>query len=678
MEGHGKNESLDKARGRAHELRALIARHRKAYYEEDAPTASDFEYDLLERELAALEALYPELAEPESPTRTVGGRASEAFRPVTHPQPLLSLENAFGEGEVEAWCGRLERAVGRTGLSFVCELKLDGLSVAVRYRNGLLVQGATRGDGETGEDVTANLLTVRDIPEVLRGAPENLVVRGEVFLPLKEFEELNERREEDGLPVFANPRNAAAGSLRQLDPAVTASRPLACRFYQVVAPDGEAATHRETLERLAAWGLPVEERWELCPGLPEVIGYCRKWTERRADLPFDADGVVVKLDDTSLRRLAGFTAKAPRWAVAYKFPAEEVPTRVERIAVQVGRTGVLTPVAHLEPVTIGGVTVSRVSLHNEEELRRKDVREGDTVLVQRAGGVIPYVVGVVSEKRPVLAVPFAWPSSCPACGSPTRKAEEEVAWRCPNRSCPAQIKEGLRHFAGRDAMDIAGLGRVVTDNLVERGLVRSASDLYRLGLAEVAALPRMADKSAQNLLDQVDASKSKPFEKVIYAIGIRQVGEETARSLVSAFPSMEALKGATAEDLQAADGVGPKVAAEIRAFLQLPQNLVLLDALQDAGLSMARQEIAPGPLQGLTMVLTGSLTQMPRSRAKEALEALGAKVGGSVSNATDFVVAGQDAGGKLEKAKKLGIPVLSEEQFTAILAGDFGPLARGG
>lgn len=670
--GGGESE----ASRRAEELRALIAEHRRRYYEEDAPTLPDAEYDLLERELAALEALHPELAGSGSPTRTVGGRPSDAFRPVIHPEPLLSLENAFGEGELEEWNARLERAIGRTGLSFVCELKLDGLSVAVRYRNGLLIQGATRGDGTTGEEVTANLATVRDIPKNLAGAPHDLVVRGEVFLPLAGFEALNAAREEDGLPVFANPRNAAAGSLRQLDPKVTASRPLACRFYQVLGREAEAPTHRETLVRIREWGLPVEERWEFCPSFREVLAYCRKWTEGRAALPFDADGVVVKLDDVSLRRLAGFTAKAPRWAVAFKFPAERVPTVVERIAVQVGRTGVLTPVAHLEPASIGGVTVSRVSLHNEEELRRKDVREGDTVLVERSGGVIPYVVGVVPERRPVLAVPFPWPVACPACGAPTHKAEGEVAWRCSNRSCPAQLKEGLRHFASRDAMDIAGLGKVLTDHVVERGLVASAADLYRLKREALAELPRMADRSARNLLEQIEASKRKPYEKVLYAIGIRQVGEETARSLAAAFPSMDALKAATAEELQVADGVGPKVAAEVRTFLEIPQNLDLLGALAEAGLSMVRTATGAGPLAGLTFVLTGSLGEMPRSRAKEALEGLGARVGGTVTKATDFVVAGLEAGSKLNRARALGVPILSEPDLKALLAGDLGPLHR--
>ncbi len=668
----------ESAAERISQLRRALELHRRLYYEENAPVISDLEYDQLEKELAQLEAAFPELASPDSPTKTVGGRVGKGFLPVSHPSPLLSLDNTYDEADLREWNARLERVLGRTALAFVCEIKLDGLSVALTYRDGQFVTGATRGDGFVGEEVTANLATVADIPRALTGAPSELVVRGEVYLPVRAFAELNEAREEEGQPVFANPRNAAAGSLRQIDPRQTARRPLACFCYQLLrAPELRPASQQEVLRLLFGWGLKVEPNARACKGIEEVLAYCREWTERRHELDYDADGVVIKLDPLQLQEMAGSTAKSPRWAVAFKFPAERAETLVREIAVQVGRTGALTPVAHVKPVRIGGVTVSRVSLHNEDELRRKDVRVGDSVLIERAGGVIPYVVAVETEKRPPRSVPFPFPCTCPVCGAPVHKPEGEAIARCANRSCKAQLKEGIRHFASRTAMDVAGLGRVLVDQLVEQGLVETIPDLYSLGLEKLAALPRMAEKSAGNLLEQLEASKLRPYPRVLYALGIRQVGEETAKALASSFRSIEALSSASPEELQGVEGIGPKVAAELRAFFEIERNQVLLERLRGYGLRFSWEgESAVGPLAGLTFVLTGSLESMPRQRAKEALEALGASVAASVTNETRFVVAGPGAGSKLDRARKEGVPILDEEGFTRLLNGDLAPVGR--
>ena len=668
----------ESAAERISQLRKALELHRRLYYEENAPVISDLEYDQLEKELAQLEAAFPELASPDSPTRTVGGRVGRGFLPVSHPSPLLSLDNTYDEDDLREWNARLERVLGRTALAFVCEIKLDGLSVALTYRDGQFVTGATRGDGFVGEEVTANLATVADIPRALIGAPSELVVRGEVYLPVRAFAELNEAREEDGQPVFANPRNAAAGSLRQIDPRQTARRPLACFCYQLLrAPELRPASQQEVLRLLSGCGLKVEPNARACKGIEEVLAYCREWTERRHELDYDADGVVIKLDPLQLQEMAGSTAKSPRWAVAFKFPAERAETLVREIAVQVGRTGALTPVAHVKPVRIGGVTVSRVSLHNEDELRRKDVRVGDSVLIERAGGVIPYVVAVETGKRPPGSVPFPFPCTCPVCGAPVHKPEGEAIARCANRSCKAQLKEGIRHFASRTAMDVAGLGRVLVDQLVEQSLVETIPDLYSLGLERLAALPRMAEKSAGNLLEQLEASKLRPYPRVLYALGIRQVGEETAKALASSFRSIEALSSASLEELQGVEGIGPKVAAELRAFFEIERNQVLLERLRGYGLRFSWEgESAVGPLAGLTFVLTGSLESMPRQRAKEALEALGASVAASVTKETRFVVAGPGAGSKLDRARREGVPILDEEGFTRLLNGDLAPVGR--
>jgi DNA ligase (NAD+) len=666
------------AEERAGRLRAEIERHRKLYYEQDAPEISDREYDALEKELAAIEKAFPGLAAPGTPTRSVGGRPSKGFAPAVHPAPLQSLDNTYDEADLLEWNARLERVLERSGLSYTCEIKLDGLSVALTYRDGTFVRGATRGDGSTGEDVTANLATVRDIPKHLRGgAPRDVVVRGEVYLPVKAFAELNAQREEEGEAVFANPRNAAAGSLRQIDPEVTALRPLACFCYQILAAEGyRPSGQSRVLKDLASWGFAVEPNHRHCGGLEAVLEYCREWTAKRHTIPYDADGVVVKLDDARLQEQAGSTAKSPRWAVAFKFPAEQAETPVEGIAVQVGRTGALTPVAKLKPVRVGGVTISSASLHNEEELRRKDVRVGDAVLVERAGGVIPYVVGVNLQKRPRGARPFEFPERCPECGERVHKPEGEAIVRCVNRSCKAQFKEGIRHFASRAALDVAGLGEALVNQLVEKGLVVDLPGLYALEREELAALPRMAEKSASNLLAQLEASKAKPFRRVLYALGIRQVGEETAKALVEQFPDIEALMEASDEELQKAEGVGPKVAREIRAFFEVEANRVMVRSLQRAGLTFRGAAKRAGLLTGLSFVLTGTLESMTRPQAKEALEALGAKVASSTGPETGFVIAGPGAGSKLDKAEALGIRVLDEAALKRVLGGDLSPVGR--
>ncbi len=663
------------AESRIAELRRLIEKHRRLYFEENAPEISDHEYDLLEKELRELESLYPELKRGPSPTDVVGGGVSKGFAPVAHPVPLLSLENAFEENELREWVSRVAKFTGAEQFSMVGELKFDGLSVALFYERGKLVKAATRGDGLVGEDVTANVMRIKDVPKEISKGSSDLVIRGEIYMPLKEFREFNEQREEAGLEVFANPRNAASGSLRQLDPKVTASRPLSLFCYQVMKCSDELpGSHWERLQAMDEWGLPVDGLNKLLATPEELTDFCRKMVGRRKDLPYDADGVVAKVDSISLQEKAGSTAKAPRWAVAFKFPPEQARTKVNEIVVQVGRTGALTPVANLEPVHIGGVTVSRVSLHNEEELKRKDVRPGDTVLIERAGGVIPYLVRVFAEERIPGNREFRFPESCPVCGSGVHKPEGEVILRCSNRNCKAQLKESIRHFASRDAMDITGLGKVLIEKLVENGLLGSIGDIYSLNQEKLEPLGRMGVKSAANLVAEIDKSRARGYEKLLYALGIRMVGEETARDLVSQFPSIEALSTADEKELTEVDGVGPKVAAEIIEFFKTPDNLKLIDALKKAGLKMHGDKKEAGPLSGLVFVLTGTLQGFTRTEAKEKLLAFGAKVGSTVTADTDFVIAGEESGSKLKKAEKLGKRILSEEEFRRVLGGEISAL----
>jgi DNA ligase (NAD+) len=663
------------ARRRAARLRQEIARHRHLYYVENAPESTDAEYDEVERELQGLEARFPALRSPDSPTTTVGGEPAADLATVRHRVPMLSLENAYSEAETQEWEARLRRALETSEeapLAYGAELKIDGLSISLLYENGELRQGLTRGDGRSGEDVTSNIRTVRSIPKSLASAPERLEVRGEVFFPLSEFRRLNEQRQEAGLSPFANPRNAAAGSIRLLDPKEAAGRQLDGFVYQIVnAPSAGLRQHFEVLERLRGWGFPVNPHAHRCASLGEALEFCRGWQQRRHELDYEIDGVVLKLDDLELQEAAGATAKSPRWAVAYKFPSEQATTRVQSIRVQVGRTGALTPVAELEPVELGGTTISRATLHNEEEVRRKDVRVGDAVVIEKGGEVIPKVVRVVTEERPQGAVPFRMPEYCPECGSDTFRAEGEVVSRCTGASCPAKLRESLLHFASRRAIDIEGLGEALVDQLMQKRLVSDLADLYRLERDRLASLDRMGQKSADNLLQQLDKSRRLPLHRLLFGLGIRFVGERTAQQIARHFGTLERLQGASQEELEAVEDVGPRVAASVRAFFTQKTNRQLIERLRAAGLNFGEPEAAAPPTSGLlagkTFVLTGTLESLSRDEAAERIHSRGGKVRGSVSRKTDYVVAGSSPGSKLEKARALGVAVISERDFRKML-----------
>lgn len=654
---------------RIEELRKEIEKHRTLYYEKNAPIISDYEYDLLERELKELEETYPEFKTEKSPTQKVGGRVGKGFATVNHPVPLLSLENVYNEGEVRDWISRIERVVERRNLEFVGELKFDGLSVALFYENGKLVKAATRGDGTTGEDVTLNILKVKDVPKEILFEGESLIVRGEIFMPIKEFKEFNERREEEGLEVFANPRNAAAGSLRQIDPSVTGERPLSLYVYQILRASSEIpVTHFECLNKLKEWGFPVDSNSRILHNEKGIYDYYSEMVEKRESFKCDADGIVIKLDLLELQRIVGTTAKAPRWAVAFKFPPEQARTKVKEILIQVGRTGALTPVANLEPVKIGGVVITRVSLHNEDELKRKDVREGDEVLIERAGGVIPYLVRVFEDKRANDSKEFVFPETCPVCGSRIHKTEGEVIKRCSNRNCKAQLKEAIRHFASREAMDISGLGKILVDKLVEIGKIKSISDIYSLSLEDIAEIERMGKKSAQNLIEEIEKSKKRGFDKLLYALGIRMVGVETAKLLSENFNSIDSLRYSSEEELMKIEGIGPKVSKEIVEFFKIDENLKIIENLKSAKLKTEGEKKAAGPLTGFTFVVTGSLSKMTRAEAKKMIEQLGGKVANSVTKGTDYLVVGEEPGSKLQKAKNLNIKILNEKEFYTFLS----------
>jgi DNA ligase (NAD+) len=661
------------ARQRHEWLRAEIERHRGLYYVDNAPEITDAEYDALEAELRALEELHPELRSALSPVATVGGAPGAGLTAVRHRVPMLSLENAYTSDEAREWEGRLRRVLELdegTPLSLVTELKIDGLSI---YEKGELVQGLTRGDGRVGEDVTGNIRTVRSIPHRLADAPGLVEVRGEVFFPLPEFRRLNAERQEAGQEPFANPRNAAAGSIRLLDPRQTAERRLGAFIYQLVGADaGGARTHWESLERLRAWGLPVNPHARRCADLTEALAAGASWQARRDDLEYEIDGLVFKLDDLALQERAGATAKSPRWALAFKFPSEQAVTRVLKIDVQVGRTGALTPVAILEPVPLGGTTISRATLHNEEEVRRKDVRSGDTVVLEKGGEVIPKVVRVVLEKRPPDAAPFAIPVACPVCGSPVFRPEGEVISRCTGASCPARLRESLLHFSSRRAMDIEGLGEALVDQLLGRGLVRDLAGIYDLKRDTLASLERMGEKSADNLMRQVDKSRSLPLHRLLFGLGIRFVGERTAQQVARHFGHMDRLSAADEAALLEVEDVGPTVAAAVLAFFSGASNRALLERLRSAGLRFDEPQgpvsAAAGPFAGKTFVLTGALEGYTREQAAALIEARGGRISGSVSRSTDYVLAGEEAGAKLKKARELGVAILSEREFRKMLA----------
>jgi DNA ligase (NAD+) len=654
---------------RAAELRAAIALHNRRYYELDQPTVSDAEYDELLRELRALETEHPELVTPDSPTLRVGGRATALFAPAKHASPMLSLDNVFSREELAAWAQKLERAVaGR--VDYVCELKIDGLAVSLTYQHGQLVRGATRGDGQVGEDISANLRTIAEIPPRLRGAawPPLFEARGEVYLPISTFERLNRELAARGGKPLVNPRNAAAGSLRQKDAAVTASRGLRLWCYGVAEAEGTSARHSEDLARLREWGLPVNPTIETAGSLDQVSAFVDKWHRQRREVDYQIDGIVIKVDRYDQRADLGATSRAPRWAIAYKFPPEEKTARVLRIAVNTGRTGRVTPYVELEPVQVGGVTVSSATLHNENEVRRKDVREGDIVIVRRAGDVIPEVVGPVLERRPADSRPWPFPRLCPACGTALSRKEQETDWRCPNkRSCPAQGARWLYHYGSPDAMDIEHLGEQTVALLMERGLVTDPADLYKLDGQSLAGLPGFGERSAQNLLDAIAASRQRPLYRLLVGLSIHRVGTHVAQLLARRFPSIDALTAASLEELEAIDGVGPEIAGAVHEWFRTRESLDLVERLRLAGVRMrdegAREPAAAATLRGKTIVITGSLAGFSRDEAAQAATAAGARVTSSVSKKTSFVVAGSEPGSKLARAQELGVEVIDEAEL---------------
>ena len=669
---------------RAAWLRAELDRHNHAYYGLDAPTIPDAEYDRLFRELQGLEAEYPELLTADSPTQRVGAAALKEFPPRLHGVPMLSLNNAFAPEEVEAFDKRVRDGLETiAAIDYAVEPKFDGLAISLTYENGLFTCGATRGDGVTGEDVTPNLRTLRCIPLRLRGVgwPALIEVRGEVLMFKADFAELNARQRERGDKEFANPRNAAAGSLRQLDSKITAGRPLSFFAYGVGAGSNELAvrTHGELMDRLAGWGFPVAVERGVVTGSRGLLGYFAEIGEKRPALPYDIDGVVYKVNRLDWQDRLGFVSRAPRFAIAHKFPAEEALTEVLGIDVQVGRTGAITPVARLKPVFVGGVTVTNATLHNEDEVRRKDVRVGDTVIVRRAGDVIPEVVAIVPEKRPTrdlfggepLHPPFELPKTCPECGSAVTRGEDEAIARCTGGLyCPAQRKQALWHFAARRAMDIEGLGDKLVDQLVDAGLVHSPADLYGLSVETLAGLERMGEKSARNLVAAIAQSRQTTLARFIFALGIRNVGEATARDLARHFGQLEGIMGADAIALQQVPDVGPVVAASIVAFFNESHNREIIARLLAAGLQWSEGQPAdsgPKLLAGKTLVLTGTLPTLKRDDAKAMIEAAGGKVAGSVSKKTDYVVAGEEAGSKLERALELGVSVIDEAELLILL-----------
>lgn len=661
---------------RAAELRAQIAQHDHRYYVLDDPLVSDAEYDRLMQELRALEAGDPTLVTADSPTQRVAGAPSAAFGEVMHQVPMLSLDNAFSEEDLRSFDRRIHERLGVSGeLDYVAEPKLDGLAVTVLYRNGLLERAATRGDGVTGEDVTANVRTIRTVPQRLHGTPPPLIeARGEVFMPIARFERMNALARERGEKVFVNPRNAAAGSLRQLDPRITAARPLSAFFYGVGVIDGATLPPRqsELLDLLRSRGLPVSPDAQRVRGVPGCLDYYRRMGERRATLPYQIDGVVYKLEARADQERLGYVSRAPRWAIAHKFPADEAFTVVRDVGFQVGRTGALTPVARLEPVFVSGVTVSNVTLHNIDEVRRKDVRVGDTVVVRRAGDVIPEVVSVVRDKRPADTREVELPAHCPVCGSQVLRVEGEAVARCIGGfTCRAQRQEALRHFASRRALDIEGLGDKLVEQLVERELVRSPADIYGLTLGQLSELERMGEKSAANLLEAIDRSRRTTLPRLLYALGIREVGEATALALAQHFGTLERLMSADSTEIQHVQDVGPIVAAHVAAFFASEEHRHVIRSLREKGVTWPEVPVpaaaATEPLAGRIFVITGTLARLTREAAQAALIARGAKVSGSVSKKTSYLVAGSDPGSKLAKAQQLGVPVIDEQQLLELL-----------
>lgn len=664
---------MKQAEKRIKELQEVLTQYGYEYYVLDKPTISDHEYDQLLRELISLENQFPQFITPDSPTQRVGGEVLEGFKKVEHRVPMLSLSNAFNEQDLRDFDRRVRQALGED-YEYVCELKIDGLAISLRYENGKFVQGATRGDGTVGEDITVNLRTVKSIPLKLK---ENVTieVRGECFMPKKSFVELNRQREAKGEELFANPRNAAAGSLRQLDPKIAASRNLDVFLYSIGENHvSHIEKHSEFLDYLDQIGLKTNKERKVCPTLDDVLKYVEEWESKRPELPYEIDGIVIKVDRFDQQKKLGYTVKSPRWAIAYKFPAEEVETKLIDVELSVGRTGVVTPTAILEPVRVAGTTVQRASLHNEDLIKEKDIRVGDFVIIKKAGDIIPEVVRPLPEKRTGEEQPFAMPEECPECGSELVRLDEEVALRCINPKCPAQIREGLIHFVSRNAMNIDGLGEKVITQLFDKNLVSNVADLYKLKYDQLIVLERMGDKSVNNLLSAIEASKDNSLERLLFGLGIRHVGAKAARILAEHYEHIDRLMAATEEELQSINEIGEKMANSIVTYFQLPEVKELITELKNLGVNVtykgpkvSRSEQIESAVAGKTIVLTGKLERYSRSEAKEKLEQLGAKVTGSVSKNTDVVIAGTDAGSKLKKAQDLGIEVWNEEQLVELL-----------
>ncbi|MFO7310796.1 MAG: NAD-dependent DNA ligase LigA [Bacillota bacterium] len=669
MAGGSGATAMDPA-ARIKELREQINYHNYRYYVLDDPVISDAEFDQLMRELERLEAEHPELVTPDSPTQRVGAPPSEAFATVEHRVPMLSLANAFSPEELRAFDARARKLAEVDRLEYVCEPKLDGLAVSLVYENGVLVRGATRGDGERGEDVTANLRTIRAVPLRLR-RPLTIEVRGEVIIRHEDFRRLNEERAARGEPLFANPRNAAAGSVRQLDPRVTASRPLDIFFYAIGYMEGEPpATHAELLDLLRELGFKVNPESRLVPDIEAAIQWCLDFEQKRPSLPYAVDGAVLKVNDRRLYERLGTTAKTPRWAIAYKFAAEQAITQVEDIVVNVGRTGAVTPMARLVPVQVGGVTVSRATLHNEDYIRSKDIRIGDWVVIQRAGDVIPEVVRVLTERRTGQEREFRMPTECPECGGPVVRPPGEAVARCTNTKCPGRLLERLIHFVSRDAMNVEGMGPALIEQLVEKGLVQDAADIYRLRHDQLASLERMGDKSASNVLASIEASKDAGLERLLFALGIRHVGENVARDIAQHFGDIDRLMAASFDELLDVPSVGEKIARSVLDYFADEENRALIERLREAGVRMTasrKAAAAGGKLAGKRIVVTGTLSRYTRREVEELIRRHGGEVSSSVSRNTDFVVAGENPGSKLEKARQLGVPVLTEEQLEELI-----------
>ena len=660
----------DQAQQRIKELKNLLQQANKAYYNDAQPFMSDQEFDEKLKELELLENEF-NLHDPNSPTKRVGGETSSTFETVQHPVPLLSLDNTYNEEELNDFDKRVQKILEHSDYEYLVELKFDGASLRLRYENGDLVLGATRGDGQKGDDITKNIRTIRNIPLTLTGDfPAVVEVRGEAFMEREAFARLNQKREEEGLSTFANPRNSTAGSLKMQDPKAVSQRPIRFFAFDLLFDEEDASlTQWKKNELMKEFGLPVNDYPKVCKTIDQVHSVIQEWDNLRHELPYETDGVVIKINETHLRDQLGSTSKFPRWAIAYKFEAEQATTVINDITLQVGRLGTITPVAELESVLLAGTTVKRASLHNEDEIHRKDIRIGDTVVVEKAGEIIPQVISVVNPDRKDRAPEFEFPKTCPACNADLIKYEGEVAWRCINPECPPQVRIKIEHFAARDALDIEGLGESVVDQLVSEKLIANYGDLYDLTIDQIVPLERMAEKSAQNLIDGIAKSKTQPFEKVLYALGIRFVGKTVAKDLAEGFKNLERLQSATEEELLAVDSIGPRIAESVIEFFDNEINQKIISKLQKAGLQfeIEERELASNILEGKKIVITGTLPTLSRNEAKELIEQHGGKTASSVSKNTDFVLAGESAGSKLTKAQDLGIEILDEEQFLSMI-----------